>query len=99
MLTHDEIRHVADDVLSAALGEAFQGATTRDVVDPDDEAALEVTARFRSGAPRLGGNRLSLALAELHARLLAAGEARFPYLRLDFADDEDTALPAEDFQD
>ena len=56
--------------------------------DHSEEDALYVTATLPEGTPLVGGKRYVDAMTALSHALMAAGEYRFPYLRLDRVGEE-----------
>jgi len=98
MLTKEEIRFIADDVLHATLGPSgFERSEAREDLDSDGVQALFITPRFKHGVGATDGKAALAALTRLRAALQQRGEERFPYLRFDYPD-EIPSTPAEDFQ-
>ncbi|RVU19047.1 hypothetical protein [Methylobacterium oryzihabitans] len=88
-MTETEIRTIANEVLAATLGSSgYERVEVRHGYDHDGDPSLFVKAVFRPGAGLTDGGRLNRANAELRTRLLTGGEERFPYLNVEYPDDE-----------
>ena len=98
MMTEREIRIIANEILQATLGtHGFDRADVADDLDADGIEAVRVTAHFKPGSQPADGRAALAALAGLHAKLLAKGETRIPYLRYDYPDDDDPSAQPEEF--
>ncbi|WP_375462740.1 hypothetical protein [uncultured Methylobacterium sp.] len=99
MLTTIEIRDLADEVLRAKLGPfGFERSDVADDVDIDGEQAVRVTAHFLPGSGPADAPSVMAALTELRARLKREGEARFPFVRYAYPDDDMPYADPEDFE-
>lgn len=98
MLTHEQINHVADEVLRAKLGSyGFDHSDVADDVDFDGVDAVRITAHFRSGAELADGSLVIAAVTTLRTSLRQQGEERFAFVRYDYPDDDVPVLSADDF--
>lgn len=90
-MTNAEIKELAGRVLGPKLGthglEHIEGRIDRD--DPDDPA-LFVEAFMKVDSSFLDGKAVSVAHHALSEALLDAGEARFPYFLIRYADEDVT---------
>lgn len=88
-LTDDEIRTISERALRAEMGDlGFEGVEVRHRDIYDDESSLHVSAKVAEdvSAP-FDAIRFSRLHGILHEALLAHGEERFPYFRLQRAGD------------
>jgi hypothetical protein len=88
-VTNAEIADIARRVLAPTLGRrSLDRVEVRVEEDDVENTALFVDAFMKPNATPLGGLVASNSLHELSQALLQAGEVRFPYLRLRYAEDE-----------
>lgn len=92
----DDIKSLAETTLVAQLGAyGFDHVDIASGKDHDDDDALFMTAKYRSGSALPSGDILNRTLAILRRELQNAGEERFPYLT-HRPEDEDTGYDEED---
>jgi hypothetical protein len=85
----DDVKTIAQQTLSAQLGNyGFDHVDIRVGKDHDEEDALFMTAKYRSGSSLPGGDVLVSALTNLRQNLQQSGEERFPYLSHRLEDEE-----------
>lgn len=88
-MTDEEVRSIADGVLHETLGPfGYTKVLVRSGFDHDGDPALFLRAHFKPGSGPVPGKPSSTALSALSDALFAKGEARFPYLRHFYPDDE-----------
>jgi hypothetical protein len=88
-MTEDEIRGLADRVLSQTLGAyGYESVEVSSALDHDEAPALFVTASLKPGSGIIRGEIFAAAHGALSQALLERGETRFPYLRMRHPDDE-----------
>lgn len=98
MLTHEQINHLADEVLRAKLGSyGFDHADVVEDVDLDGAEAVQITAHFLPGAEPADGSSMLAAVTRLRATLRKQGEERFAFMRYDYPDDDVPGISADDF--
>ncbi|MCJ2068642.1 hypothetical protein MKK75_07480 [Methylobacterium sp. J-030] len=88
-MTEGEIRTLANEILGRTLGSSgYERVEVRPGFDHSGEPSLFVKAVFRPGSGVTDGGRLNGANADLRMRLMERGEDRFPYLDVEYPDDE-----------
>lgn len=88
-MTESEIRTIANEILSVTLGTSgYEHVEIRPGYDHSGDPSLFVKAVFKPGSGVTDGGRLNRANADLRQKLLQMGEDRFPYLDVEYPDDE-----------
>ncbi|MGU3537839.1 hypothetical protein [Methylobacterium sp. A54F] len=88
-MTNAEIEKIAHRILAPSLGRRrLDRIEVRVEEDGLETTALFIDAFMKPNVNPLGGLVASNALHELSHALLEAGEVRFPYLRLRYAEEE-----------
>ena len=89
MLTESEIRTIASEILARTLGSSgYERVEVHPGFDHSGEPSLFLKAVFKPGSGVTDGGRLNGANADLRMQLLERGEDRFPYLNVEYPDDE-----------
>ncbi len=89
MLSVNEVKEIADHVLHEKLGAfGYMEVEVNEGRDHDDEDALFIVGRMRSGAKAVPGAVMSATLFELSSALLERADRRFPHLSLAREGDE-----------
>lgn len=92
----DEVKALTEKTLSTQLGAyGFDHVDVEAGKDHDEDDALFMVAKYRSGSSLPGGDALVEALTLLRNKLQRAGEERFPYLTHQL-EDEDASFDDED---
>lgn len=93
MSTAIAIRNAVEEVASRNLGAgSFERIGIREDVDHAGEDALFVDIAMKAASTRLPPEQSVKLRVDLSTKLLSIGEARFPYLTLNYPDD----VPAAD---
>lgn len=92
----DDVKALTQTTLTAQLGNyGFDHVDIAAGKDHDEDDALFMTAKYKSGSALPGGDVLNRTLAILRRELQNAGEERFPYLT-HRPEDEDNGYDEED---
>ena len=82
-----------DNVIESAVRKALdpipvEAITVEQRLDSGDEEALYVAVTLPIGTPLVGGQRYIATMTAVSAALIAIGEQRFPYVRLNRVGEE-----------
>lgn len=92
----DDVKKLTRKTLSSQLAAyGFDDVDVSAGKDQDEDDALFMTAKYKSGSALPGGDVLNRTLAILRRELQQAGEERFPYLT-HRPEDEETGYDDED---
>ncbi|AYO85690.1 hypothetical protein [Methylobacterium brachiatum] len=88
-MTEGEIHTIANEILSRTLGSSgYERVEVQPGFDHAGEPSWFLKAVFKPGSGVTDGRRLNGANADLRMKLLERGEDRFPYLNVEYPDDE-----------
>ena len=91
MATRTELTNALTPIFQEVLGLASAESVVIDIgLDHDDEPSIFVRARVSDPGQITSSENYSKLLEKVHEKLYSLGEVRFPYIKFDFGDVDNT---------